>query len=413
VGWKLILPAVLSALAFAAGPAAAETELTGDAIDGKPVIAKLDVAGLEGGQVHKFFFAASDNSVGQSWYVPVMVAKGAGDGPRLLLNAAVHGDELNGIAVIQRLFADLDPEALRGAVVALPGVNIPGMLHDSRFFRASSDGGFTENLNRLMPGDPGSSNPGKRYVGRLWTQIYDGNIDFAIDLHTQSRGTDYPLFVFADFRNPKVQRMAELLQPEIIKIDPGLKGTFETTFVENGIPAVTFEVGSPKVYQWDHVEHARRGIRNVMVDLGMLAGEIEDLGTETFVGNEYQTLRAEVGGFTEVLVGLKDRVTEGQKGGAAAQRLRRGRGRARRALRRPRALAGDRPAARARRDGGPHPTQERHGKLPLRLLSRRLEAATDRPGGQDEAGPDQGCELSRPGIRRCCGKGWRYRRRGS
>ncbi len=310
---KLFFGAVVSAFALAAGPAVAETERTGDVIHGKPVIAKLDVASLEGGKIHKFFFAADDNGLGQSWYVPVMVAKGATDGPRLLLNAAVHGDELNGIAVIQRLFADLDPPALRGAVVALPGVNIPGMLQHSRLFHASGDGGFTENLNRLMPGDPESSSPGKRYVNRLWTQIYEGNIDFAIDLHTQSRGTDYPLFVFADFRNPKVQRMAELLQPDIIKVDPGLKGTFETTFLENGIPAVTFEVGSPKVYQWDYVDHARRGIRNVMVDIGMLAGEIEDLGTETFVGNEYQTLRADVGGFTEVLVGLKDAVTEGQK----------------------------------------------------------------------------------------------------
>ncbi len=310
--WPALLALPL-ALALAPWPAGATTELAGDVIDGKPVIAKLDLASLEGGKVHKFFFAAADNSVAQSWYVPVMVAKGSNDGARLLLNAAVHGDELNGIAVIQRLFAELDPAALRGAVVALPGVNIPGMLHDSRFFRASTDGGFTENLNRLMPGDPESSNPGKRYVNRLWTQVYEGNIDFAIDLHTQSRGTDYPLFVFADFRNPKIQRMAELLQPDIIKIDPGLKGTFETTFVEAGIPAVTFEVGSPKVYQWDHVEHARRGIRNVMIDLGMLEGEIEDLGTETFVGNEYRTLRARVGGFTEVLVELEDRVTEGQR----------------------------------------------------------------------------------------------------
>ena len=305
--------AVLAGLALADGPAKAKTELTGDVIDGKPVIERLDLASLEDGKLHKFFFAAGETSVGQSWHVPVMVAKGAGDGARLLLNAAVHGDELNGIAVIQRLFAELDPQALRGAVIALPGVNIPGMLHDSRFFRASSDGGFTENLNRLMPGDPEASNPGKRYVHRLWTRVYEGNLDAAIDLHTQSRGTDYPLFVFADFRNPKIRRMAELLQPDIIKIDPGLEGTFETAFVEAGIPAVTFEVGGPKVYQWDYVDHARRGIRNVMIDLGMIEGEIEDLGRETFVGNEYQTLRARVGGFAEVLVGLKDAVTEGQR----------------------------------------------------------------------------------------------------
>ena len=45
--------------------------------------------------------------------------------------------------------------------------------------------------------------------------------DFAIDLHTQSRGNDYPLYVFADYRNPKVQVIAENLNAEQIKIDAG------------------------------------------------------------------------------------------------------------------------------------------------------------------------------------------------
>ena len=50
-----------------------------------------------------------------------------------------------------------------------------------------------------------------------------------------------------------------------------------------------------------------------MVDLGMLKGSVEDLGVETFVGNEYATIRADVGGFTEILVGLTEEVTEGQR----------------------------------------------------------------------------------------------------
>ncbi|MDJ0943578.1 MAG: succinylglutamate desuccinylase/aspartoacylase family protein [Kiloniellales bacterium] len=308
-----VLLAVLSALALAAGPAAAKTQMTGDVIDGKPVIAKLDVASLEGGKVHKFFFAAGDMNVGQRWYVPLMVAKGAEKGPGLLLNAAIHGDELNGVAVIQRLFEELDPATLRGAVIALPGINTSGMLLHSRLYHYSADGGSATNLNRLMPGDASSSNPGERYTNRLWTQVYEGNVDAAIDMHTQSRGTDYPLYVFADYRNPKIKRLAEALQPDMVKIDTGLEGTVEYAFVEAGIPAVTFEIGAPKVYEWDHIDRAKRGIRNVMVDMKMLDGEIEDLGVETFVGNYFETLSAEVGGFTEVLVELKQPVTKGQR----------------------------------------------------------------------------------------------------
>ncbi len=310
--WPAISAVVLT-LAFGEASANSETELTGDIVDGKPVIAKLNAKSLEGGKIHKFFFPAGDTSVGQHWYVPVMVAKGAEDGPGLLLNAAIHGDELNGIAVIQRLFSELDPQAMRGSVIALPGLNTSGMLRDSRYYHASMDGGTTENLNRLMPGDPDSSNPGKRYTGNLWTQIYEGNVDAAIDMHTQSRGTDYPLYVFADFRNPKIKRLAEALQPDMIKIDTGLEGTVEDAFNKAGIPAVTYEIGGPKAYEWEHIDHAMRGIRNVMVDMGMLDGEIEDLGNETFIGNEFVTLGATVGGFAEILVELKQPVTEGQR----------------------------------------------------------------------------------------------------
>ena len=52
----VVLLSLLLTFAFAAGLAQAQIKLTGDVVDGKPVIAKLDVASLEGGKVHKFFF---------------------------------------------------------------------------------------------------------------------------------------------------------------------------------------------------------------------------------------------------------------------------------------------------------------------------------------------------------------------
>lgn len=35
---------------------------------------------------------------------------------------------------------------------------------------------------------------------------------------TASTGTDNPLWCYADYRAPYVQRMAELLQPDVIKV---------------------------------------------------------------------------------------------------------------------------------------------------------------------------------------------------
>ena len=57
-------------------PALAATEFTGDKIDGVPVISKLDVSDLAAGKTHRFFFKGSENGIGETFYVPVVVAKG-------------------------------------------------------------------------------------------------------------------------------------------------------------------------------------------------------------------------------------------------------------------------------------------------------------------------------------------------
>ncbi|MBW8881810.1 MAG: succinylglutamate desuccinylase/aspartoacylase family protein, partial [Asticcacaulis sp.] len=156
--------------------APAATVYTGDRIDGAQVIDRLDVADQPTGTTH-LWFRALDNATGQAWYVPVIVVKGAKPGPKFLLTAGIHGDELNGIAVIQGLVRDLDPDSLRGTLVAVPGLNAPGLLRSTRTF-ASGHTGAGGNLNRLIPSDPkateGDSDASGRYAARLWSQIFIG-----------------------------------------------------------------------------------------------------------------------------------------------------------------------------------------------------------------------------------------------
>ena len=85
---KLRISAILfTAMALSASPAFAATVYTGDSVDGKKVISQLDLKDLEPGKIHKFLFEGVEMGTGQHWYVPVMVAKGAKPGKRLLLEA--------------------------------------------------------------------------------------------------------------------------------------------------------------------------------------------------------------------------------------------------------------------------------------------------------------------------------------
>ncbi|MEX0297769.1 MAG: succinylglutamate desuccinylase/aspartoacylase family protein [Kordiimonas sp.] len=283
---------------------------TGDRVDGVKVISRLTVDELEPGE-HSFYFSAGSRSTGEKIYVPVLVVKGVKPGKRLVLTAAVHGDELNGIQVIHELFGQLKAESVNGTVIGVPGVNQPGLLANNRHFVGSSGGGHMVDPNRLFPGSLTGGGAANLYVGAIWDKILQPNADIAIDLHTQSRGAAYPLFVFADFGNRAAQQMAYSLMPDMIKNDPGQEGTLETAYVENGIPAVTFELGAAGQWQQDMIARALLGIKNVMRVNKLLAGEVVKPLVAPFVGSSYTNVYSIEGGFAHIQVKLKDTVSKG------------------------------------------------------------------------------------------------------
>ena len=305
----------LYAIALSTAPMVcqAATQFTGDSVDGTPVISRLDVSDLQSGKIHRFYLQGAENGVGQHWLVPVLVAKGAKSGKRLGLQAGVHGDELNGTRAIHHLFENLDPKRLSGSVVAVIGANSTGLLANSRYFQLQHDSGGGVDFNRIWPGKA-DGNAAEQQVYRLFNGIWLGNIDAAIDLHTQSTGTAYPLYIYADYRVAGAKELAERIPADIIKIDPGEPGAAEQAFNEAGIPSITLEIGAAKSYQPELIARALAGISNIMKHYGMLPGKAgRDAKRQgTFIGNETRSIRAQQGGFSEVLVALNQDVKSGQ-----------------------------------------------------------------------------------------------------
>ncbi|KZL09413.1 Succinylglutamate desuccinylase / Aspartoacylase family protein [Pseudovibrio axinellae] len=284
---------------------------TNDVIDGVRVIEKLSVDELPAGK-HHFFFKATTDSLGNYHRVPVIVVKGSEAGTKLFVQSTLHGDEVQGVDVIHQLLPHLDPDKLKGTVVMVPGANPPGMQLASRHFPSQNDTQTLTNLNRMMPGDATSSNAGSRFSYALWHNLYLGNTDIFLDLHTQSTGTAFPLFLFADYRNEQVQRLAALQPADQILEDDGIDGSVETELVLAGIPSLTVELGCANVFDPDMTQRGVQGILNTMIDYGMIEGRINLLGIESFVGNDDVTIKADHGGFARILVQINQDVTEGQ-----------------------------------------------------------------------------------------------------
>ena len=78
--------------------------------------------------------------------VPIHVIHGRRPGPVLLVSAAIHGDELNGVEIIRRLLRHSSLNRLNGTLLAVPVVNVFGFMHKTRYLPDRRD------LNRSFPG---------------------------------------------------------------------------------------------------------------------------------------------------------------------------------------------------------------------------------------------------------------------
>ncbi|MEZ9926422.1 succinylglutamate desuccinylase/aspartoacylase family protein [Vibrio breoganii] len=286
------------------------TEYLTDVIDGKKVIQSLDVSDLSAGE-HTFWFRICSNALGQWLHLPVMIYKGSKPGKRFMITAGVHGDEYNGVLVAQKVASQLASAEISGSVVIVPTVNLSGMLSHSRDYSSNDPDHSTANLNRFFPGNK-NGNEAQRYVYQLWENLLKPNADLAIDLHTQTSGTIYPLYVFADYRLNDALNMARLMNPDVIFDDPGDPGILETVWNQHNIPSITVEVGVGRYSDYPLVERSTKGVLNVLRDYEVLI-EGEALEAEpTFVeGKELTSIRAETGGFYQPQVDLLQPVKKG------------------------------------------------------------------------------------------------------
>ncbi|MBY6198327.1 succinylglutamate desuccinylase/aspartoacylase family protein [Vibrio hangzhouensis] len=274
-----------------------------------PVIHSLDVAALSSG-THKFWFQVSTNAMGMPIQLPVVVVKAEKSGPKLVVTAGVHGDELNGILTAHKLIRCIEQGLDSGVITIVPSVNIPGILSHSRDFNSSDPDASPANLNRFFPGNP-EGDAANRYLDSLWSRLLKPNADIAIDLHTQTRGATYPLYVFADFRLDTSLEMARLIEPDAILNDPGDAGVLETVWNSSGIPSITIEVGMGKITQPELIDRTVEGIQRILIQHGFVRGTKPEVESCSIEGQEVVTIRARQGGFVLPQVDLLQPVKEG------------------------------------------------------------------------------------------------------
>lgn len=244
-------------------------------------------------------------------YVPVTVVRGARPGPSLFLTAAVHGDELNGVAIIRSLLLDHDLSGLAGTLVAVPVVNVPGFLNQSRTLPDGRD------LNRSFPGTPDGSFS-SRLAHRIFQDVLERS-DFGVDLHTAGGDrANYP-HVRADLDHPEAARLAAAFGAPVVIHGKGPKGSLRRVATDSGVPTVVYEAGSSRVFERRFIDAGLSGVLAVLRHLEMLdagAGAPPPSGRRSapfqLEVKKSTWLRANAGGILDLRVSLGDAVKKGQ-----------------------------------------------------------------------------------------------------
>lgn len=220
-----------------------------------------------------------------------------------MVNAAIHGDELNGVEIVRQLINSVDPLKLKGTLIVVPIVNVFGFIHKSRYLPDRRD------LNRCFPGSETGS-LASRMAHTFFSQVAL-RCDYIIDLHTGAiHRTNLPQ-IRADLSNPETLRVAQSFATPVIIDSPLRNGSLRSEAEKSGITVLTYEAGEALKFDPIAINAGIVGVKRTMQAIGMMRKSRKSIPT-SIIAKSTSWLRAESDGILRTVVTLGDKVEKGQ-----------------------------------------------------------------------------------------------------
>ncbi|WP_338024904.1 succinylglutamate desuccinylase/aspartoacylase family protein [Alteromonas antoniana] len=238
--------------------------------------------------------------------IPVFVKRGKREGPTMFVSAAIHGDELNGIEIVSRLIRSKSITRLRGTLIAVPMVNVYGVLNQSRYLPDRRD------LNRSFPGSKKGSLAGR--LANLFFKEVVSKCDVGIDLHTGAIHRSNLPQIRADLDDEDVLEMAKAFGVPVLLNAEIREGSLREAASEDGVKILLYEAGQALRYDEFSIRAGVRGIINTMRHLGMLnKRQSKGHDINRFIARQSGWVRAPESGFVTHLAQLGDHVSKGDR----------------------------------------------------------------------------------------------------
>lgn len=237
----------------------------------------------------------------------VLVVHGRQPGPVVWLSSAIHGDELNGIAINRRVLRSIDPALLRGTLLSVPVVNVFGLLNESRYLPDRRD------LNRSFPGSKRGSLASQ--LAHLFASEVVGRSEFGIDLHTGSGGRTNLPQIRCDLDDATTRAAASAFRAPVTLHSALRDGSLRACARDLGVPVLLYETGEAGRFDPEGIRIGTAGVLRVLQHLKMctLDSKQHPATKEPVVrsrGSHWE--RATRSGFCEMQSQLGDVVRPGQ-----------------------------------------------------------------------------------------------------
>lgn len=232
--------------------------------------------------------------------IPIIVERSKHDGPVLLLMGGIHGDEINGIAIVREIIRKKYNRPKIGTVICIPIFNIVGYLNQSREFPDGRD------LNRVFPGSEKGS-LASQFAFKFVKEIAP-LVDYILDFHTGGASRfNYPN-IRCVLKEEKLFEFAKLFGSPFIVNSKFIPKSIRDTMHKKGKTMLLYEGGKSLDLDQEVIDYGVKGALNIMKHLGMRDGEPE-IEQKPVIINKSKWIRAPYSGIFQSKVKNGTKIT--------------------------------------------------------------------------------------------------------
>lgn len=237
--------------------------------------------------------------------IPVIIERSMHPGPTVLITAALHGDEINGVEIVRQLLSRKLNKPKRGTIICIPILNVFGFLQSNRYFPDGRD------LNRVFPGTKSGSLASR--VAYHFSKEILPHADLCLDFHTGSASRFNAPQIRIKPDDDNLLAYARIFNAPFTVYSKIIDKSYRKTCDNRGIPYLLFEGGKSLENNKTIAKEGVEGIIRILEHLDMLSQKKVPAAvhTQTIIIKKAKWVRAHRSGLLHVRVECNTLVNKG------------------------------------------------------------------------------------------------------